>query len=213
MDKQLSFLDTLIDNLQQGLDNLSNIPTQSERPYPGDEAPESKLTLAEKKHVAGLMRVNHAGEVAAQGLYQGQALTARNEKITQQMQQSALEEKDHLHWCQKRLTELESQPSILSPLWHVGSLFIGAMAGIAGDKWSLGFVEETENQVMEHLDNHLEKLPITDKRSEKIIRQMHEDEAHHAQIAREAGAKTLPKPIKKLMGFVSKFMTFTAYRL
>lgn len=212
MNRQHSLIDNVLDKIQ-GLMTQSNMTSGSKRPYPGASEPETHLTHQEKKHIAGLMRVNHAGEVAAQALYQGQALTARHQAITQQMQQSAREEIDHLHWCQQRLAELDSKPSLLSPLWHIGSLAIGSIAGLAGDQWSLGFVEETENQVMAHLDNHLEKLPESDKRSEKILKQMHQDEAHHAHVARQAGAKELPAPIKRLMGLVSKVMTFTAYRI
>lgn len=157
------------------------------------------------------MRVNHAGEIAAQALYQGQSITARNAATRENMQKSADEEMDHLAWCHDRLQELNSHTSVLAPFWYVGSLCIGAVAGIAGDKWSLGFVAETEHQVMKHLDSHLQKIPAKDKKSRQIIQQMHEDEASHADAAIAAGAVDLPKGIKTLMGLMSKVMTRTAY--
>ncbi len=159
------------------------------------------------------MRVNHTGEVCAQALYKGQAATARLPRIRRQMEISAQEEEDHLYWCQQRITELNSHTSFLNPLWYVLSFGIGAGAGVIGDRWSLGFVEETEHQVCAHLQGHLEKLPQKDERSRKILQQMQEDEARHAQTAHQAGAMALPFPVKKLMQSVAKVMTTTAYRI
>lgn len=207
----LSPLDKLLEQCQQALEIISGHSKQGTRDYPAEKTIETDLTTADKKHIAGLMRVNHAGEIAAQALYQGQALTARSDTIKIQMQQSCIEEIDHLNWCRQRIEEMGSKPSLLTPLWYAGSFAIGAMAGIAGDEWSLGFVEETENQVMKHLESHIEKLPIDDQKTKIILKQMYQDEAHHADVARQAGAKELPKPVKKLMTLVSKVMTKTAY--
>jgi ubiquinone biosynthesis monooxygenase Coq7 len=157
------------------------------------------------------MRVNHSGEVAAQALYQAQGFTARSKSIQVSMQQSAIEEIDHLDWCQERLTELGSHTSFLNPLWYSGSFTIGALAGLLGDKWSLGFVVETENQVVAHLESHLQKLPVQDARSRAILEQMKIDEAHHASVAIESGAAELPEKVKKLMRLCSRVMTSTAY--
>jgi ubiquinone biosynthesis monooxygenase Coq7 len=159
------------------------------------------------------MRVNHAGEIAAQGLYQGQALTAKLERVREQMERSALEEEDHLAWCENRLTELGSGPSALAPLWFGGAYAMGALAGAAGDRWSLGFVVETERQVVEHLESHLEHLPEADKKSRAVVAQMRADEQEHAQVAKRAGAADLPAPIKALMRLTAKVMTTTVYRV
>jgi ubiquinone biosynthesis monooxygenase Coq7 len=159
------------------------------------------------------MRGNHAGEVAAQGLYQGQALTARLDSVRQQMERAALEENDHLAWCESRAKELGAHVSYLNPLWYGGSVAIGALAGLAGDKWSLGFVVETERQVVRHLDDHLARLPAQDAKSRAILEQMRQDEGHHATVALEAGGAALPEPIKRLMGLASQVMTRTAYYL
>ena len=181
------------------------------RETPAQGIPETTLTLEEKKHSAGLMRVNHAGEVCAQGLYQGQALTAQLSQIKQQMAQAAEEEVDHLAWCEQRLFELDSQTSVLNPIWYAGSILLGAVAGFAGDKISLGFVAETEKQVGAHLQNHLKKLPSQDKKSQAIIIRMQKDEEYHAAVAIEAGGVELPDPIKQLMRMVSKLMTQGSY--
>ncbi|ARG96229.1 2-polyprenyl-3-methyl-6-methoxy-1,4-benzoquinone monooxygenase [Legionella micdadei] len=185
----------------------------TQRNSPAEKIPETSLNSQERRHVAGLMRVNHAGEVCAQALYQGQALTAQLAHVKTQMDKAAAEEVDHLAWCEQRLLELGSQPSLLNPIWYLGSFFIGSLAGIAGDRWSLGFVAETEKQVTEHLQKHLQKLPAQDEKSKAILEQMHEDEAHHADVAKEAGAAELPLPIKKLMTKVSKLMTHSSYHL
>jgi ubiquinone biosynthesis monooxygenase Coq7 len=157
------------------------------------------------------MRVDHAGEVSAQALYQGQGLTARDPVVREKMQQSADEEIDHLVWCRERLQELDSRTSYLDPLWYVGSFTLGALAGLCGDAWSLGFVAETERQVVQHLDSHLHRLPAGDDRSRRILVQMREDEQHHGTVALEAGARELPSPVRRLMRLCSRVMTTTAY--
>jgi len=159
------------------------------------------------------MRVNHAGEVAAQGLYHGQALTARRAEIRETMRRAAREEGDHLAWCRDRLTELGAAPSVLNPLWYAGSFLIGAVAGAAGDRWSLGFMAETERQVEGHLNDHLGRLPAGGERSRAILEQMKTDEIEHGRTALEAGGAELPGPIRALMRLTSKVMTRTAYRL
>lgn len=169
------------------------------------------LTNEQAKHSAGLMRINHCGEVCAQALYQGQALTAKLPEVRQKMEQAAQEENDHLNWCAERLEQLDSRPSLLNPLWYLGSFSIGAIAGAIGDKWSLGFVAETEYQVVKHLDNHLLQLPETDHLSRAILTQMREDELHHATTAIAAGGAELPHLVKGVMGVMSKVMTSSVY--
>lgn len=181
------------------------------RNSPGDTVEESALSAAQKSHAAGLMRVNHAGEVAAQALYRGHATVARNEDIEQQMQRAAAEEFDHLAWCEQRIRELGEHPSRLSPVWYIGAYAIGAASGILGDKWSLGFIAETERQVCAHLDSHIEGLPEQDKRSRAIVETMRTEEAQHGESAVQAGAAELPRPIKELMRLTAKVMTRTAY--
>lgn len=198
-----------IDNTLQTL--LPPEKRQTTRTNPAEDVVESKLTMNEKKHVAGLMRVNHAGEVCAQALYQGQALTAKLEHTREQMHEAAAEEVDHLSWCEDRLSELGYKPSKLNPIWYVGSFTIGALAGLAGDKYSLGFVEETEKQVTNHLQSHLDKLPHHDQKSQAILEQMKVDEQHHAEVAHHAGAAPLPKPIQQMMKKVSKLLTQGSY--
>jgi ubiquinone biosynthesis monooxygenase Coq7 len=168
------------------------------------------LTTSEKRISAQCMRVNHAGEIAAQGLYQGQALTARDPDIHAKMQCAAEEEIDHLAWCEQRLIELDSHTSHLAAFWYIGSFTIGAVAGLAGDKWSLGFVSETEHQVMAHLESHLQRLPAVDTRSREIVSTMREEEAHHATQAINAGAAELPMPLRSMMRMMAKVMTTTA---
>jgi ubiquinone biosynthesis monooxygenase Coq7 len=184
------------------------------RPTP-DSQPDTKHSLdaAERKHAAGLMRVNHVGEVCAQALYQSQKLVARDPQIREMLEHSAQEEMDHLAWCETRLKELDSHTSYLNPFWYAGSFAIGLLAGLAGDKWSLGFVVETEKQVEAHLENHLEKLPVEDHRSRAIVDQMRIDEIEHGQAALHAGGATLPEPIQKIMQSISKVMTTTAYKI
>lgn len=197
--------------IDTGVRTLLGKPVVTERPNPGKAGAETELSHAERDLAGRLMRINHAGEVAAQGLYQGQALTARLPQVRTQMERAALEENDHLDWCESRAKALGTHVSCLNPLWYTGSMAIGALAGLAGDKWSLGFVAETEKQVVKHLHEHLQRLPETDTKSRAILEQMKEDEGHHATVALEAGGVELPYPIKKLMGVVSRVMTRTAF--
>lgn len=186
-------------------------PAQGARPTP--EAPETDLSEAERQEAARLMRVNHAGEVAAQALYHGGALFARDTRTREMLQRAAREEADHLAWCGSRLTELGSRPSLLNPLWYAGSFAIGALAGLAGDRASLGFVAETERQVESHLDDHLARLPPGDGRSRAILEAMRADEIGHGSTARAAGGVELPSPVREIMRRTARVMTRTAYRL
>lgn len=186
----------------------------SQRPTPGSEAAsKTVLDAQERKHAAGLMRVNHVGEVCAQALYQSQKLVARDPQIKEMLNHSGQEEMDHLAWCETRLQELGSHTSYLNPIWYAGSFAIGLAAGLAGDKWSLGFVAETEKQVENHLESHLEKLPPEDHRSRAIVDQMRIDEIEHGQAAIRSGGAELPQPIQKFMQMISKVMTTTAYKI
>lgn len=171
------------------------------------------LTEEERKHAAGLMRVNHVGEVCAQALYQSQKLTGKTADVRAQLNQAALEEEDHLAWCAKRLEDLNSRPSLLNPLWYLGSFAIGTVAGLAGDRWSLGFVVETERQVEKHLDGHLQELPQKDYASRAIVEQMRADEIAHGEMAKKAGGSELPGIVKKAMEMMSSVMTKTAYKI
>lgn len=211
--RHFSPMDRLIAQIDQGLRTVAGKPLVTERPNPADAVAEGNLTEEQKRLAAGLMRVNHAGEVSAQALYQGQALTARSDDVKTQMERSAQEENDHLEWCEQRLKQLDSRTSLLNPVWYAGSLAIGALAGLAGDKWSLGFVVETERQVEKHLDSHLQQLPAEDAKSRAILEQMRTDEIHHATTALHAGGAELPPPIRVLMKLTSKVMTKTAYRI
>lgn len=186
-------------------------PAHSERQL--DLAAESGLSAAEKRHAAGLMRVNHAGEIAAQGLYRGQAALSRSGSTREFMRRAASEEGDHLAWCEDRLRELDSRPSLLNPLWYLGSFAMGAAAAALGDDLSLGFVTETERQVEGHLASHLDRLPANDQRSRQIVAQMKTDEAAHAQAARAQGAAELPSPLPTLMRYAARVMTGSAYWL
>ena len=184
------------------------------RPTPGSDRQSAVvLDAKEREHAAGLMRVNHVGEVCAQALYQSQKLVARNPEIRQMLDHSGQEEIDHLAWCETRLQELGSHTSYLNPIWYAGSFAIGLFAGLAGDKWSLGFVAETERQVENHLESHLKKLPPKDERSRAIVDQMRMDEIAHGQAAISAGGAALPEPIQGLMQAVSKVMTTAAYKI
>ncbi len=205
--------DKLVMHLDTGLRTVLGRPQTTERPNPAQNVEDAELTESEKDLAGRLMRINHAGEVAAQGLYEGQSLTARLPEVRDKMERAAMEENDHLAWCESRLNELGSHKSLLNPLWYGGSLAIGALAGLAGDKWSLGFVTETENQVVRHLDSHLAQISEKDNKSRAILEQMKEDEGHHATAALHAGGAELPKPIKQLMGLTSRIMTRTAYRI
>lgn len=211
--RDYSFIDHVCLSLDKTLRVLSghNLAKADARANPAVHVIDAKLSVSERKHVAGLMRVNYAGEVCAQALYKGQALTARNHDITRQLEQAGLEEEDHLLWCQQRLQELDSHVSYLNPLWFSGAFLLGLLAGVAGDKWNLGFLAETERQVTAHLENHLTRLPLVDVKTHAVLETMKHEEAEHAHVAVEQGAKELPLPIKKLMGFVSKVMTTTAY--
>lgn len=212
MMRRLSLGDKLLCELDTALRTLITPQHRnSVRPNPGQNVTEQSLNTQETRHVAGLMRVNHAGEVSAQALYQGQALTAQLTAVKTQMTEAAAEEIDHLAWCEQRLRELNSHPSLLNPLWYAGSLMIGALAGLIGDKWSLGFVAETERQVTEHLQQHLKNLPASDLKTKAILAQMHDDEAHHAEVASAAGAAELPFLIKKIMQCTSKLLTKSSY--
>ena len=186
----------------------------AQRPTPGLESgANSALDSEQRKHAAGLMRINHVGEVCAQALYQSQKLVARNSEIKEMLNHSGQEEVDHLAWCETRLKELGSHTSYLNPFWYAGSFAIGLAAGLAGDQWSLGFVAETEKQVESHLESHLTKLPEEDHRSRAIVDQMRIDEIEHGQAALHAGGATLPEPIQKIMQVMSKVMTTTAYKI
>lgn len=208
---------TAVDRLLAGANNaLRTIAAPAGRPArsnPAAGVAEGELDTAERRHAAGLMRVNHAGEVAAQGLYQGHAAVARNEALEQDLQRAASEEFDHLAWCEERLHELDAAPSRLSPLWYAGSFAIGAASGILGDRWSLGFIAETEQQVCTHLDGHLDRLPESDLKSRAIVERMRAEEAEHGAHAKAAGAAELPAPVRALMRFTARLMTTTAYRL
>jgi len=204
-----------IDRLLAGADNaLRTVAAPAGRPardYPAQTIEEPDLSAAERSHAAGLMRVNHAGEVAAQALYQGHATVARDKTIQEQMQHAAAEEFDHLAWCEQRIQELGEAPSRMSPIWYAGAYAIGAASGLLGDKWSLGFIAETERQVCAHLDTHLDGLPAEDARSRAIIETMRDEEAQHGESAVAAGAVDLPGPVKALMRLTAKVMTRTAY--
>ena len=209
--RNTTFLDTVCLQFDKALKTLQGHVTTTERANPADNIAEAELTAAEQKHAAGLMRVNHVGEVCAQALYQGQAFTAKTDKIRQEMQQACAEENDHLQWCQDRLQQLNSRVSHLNPVWYVGSFAMGAVAGFLGDKWSLGFVVETENQVEQHLAGHLDELPKDDLKSRAIVQQMQRDEAEHAQHAASLGAANLPGWITAAMRAKAKVMTTVAY--
>lgn len=200
-------------NLDQALRTLFGRPLVTERSNPAEECVESELPESRKDHVARLMRINHTGEVCAQALYQGQALTARREDVRRSMERSAAEENDHLDWCEQRVEELGGRLSILNPLWYAGSFALGAAAGLAGDKWSLGFVAETEKQVEGHLEEHLAQVPESDCRTRAILEQMKEDEIRHGQMAKAHGGAELPGPVKTAMKLTSKLMTTSVYRL
>jgi ubiquinone biosynthesis monooxygenase Coq7 len=202
-------LDRLLELAETGL-RASFARPASTRPTPGNPAP-APPDEGRRRHVAGLMRVNHAGEIAAQGLYHGQALTARNPATREALRRAAAEEGDHLAWCRDRLDELGSRPSLLNPLWYAGSVAIGALAGLCGDRASLGFMAETERQVEGHLERHLARLPEDDLRSRAIIGQMQSDEAAHGRAAIAAGGAPLPEPVPQLMRMSARVMTGTAY--
>lgn len=209
--RQLTPLDRLLASANNALRTVAAPAGHSARPNPARHVLEANLDFRQKAHAAGLMRVNHAGEVCAQALYQGHAAVARDKSIEAQMQQAADEEFDHLAWCEERIGELGEDVSKLSPFWYAGAFAIGAASGILGDKWSLGFIAETEKQVCAHLDSHLEGLPEEDAKSRAIVEQMRDEEEEHGDNAIEAGAAELPMPVKRLMQMTAKIMTKTAY--
>lgn len=211
--RRISPLDRLVLQADQALRTLSPGAAMAHRPSPATEQPAALLAADQRAHAAGLMRINHTGEVCAQALYAGQALTARLPDVRAAMEEAAREEEDHLAWCDERLQELGAGPSVLNPLFYGLSFAVGAAAGIAGDRWSLGFVEETERQVVRHLENHLGHLPDADVRSRAVIGQMRVDEAKHADTANAAGAAALPFPVRRLMQAMAKLMTTTVYRV
>lgn len=212
--RQFNLIDRVICELDTAVRTIC-VPEKRthDRPYPGNGIEKTVLNKHEKKQIAGLMRVNHSGEVCAQALYQGQAMTAQLHHVRAQMTHAAAEEIDHLAWCEQRLQELDSHPSYLNFGWYIGSWFIGALAGLAGDQWSLGFVAETERQVSDHLDSHLSQLPKKDQVTQTILTKMRQDEMQHAHTAIAAGAADLPLMIKQLMRLVSKLMTHTSYHI
>lgn len=203
-------LDTLITHFDRGLRTLF-APAQTLRPLPGKNEPEADMNDEEKRLSMRLMRINHSGEICAQALYQGQALTARNPEAKEALEQAAWEEVEHLHWTENRVKDLGGRLSFLDPLWYVNSLAIGALAGALGDKWNLGFLAETERQVCAHLDGHLSRLPVQDAKSRAIVEQMKDDEAKHATTAIQYGGAELPPPVKFAMKLTAKVMTGTVY--
>lgn len=208
-----SLADRLIAGFDHALRVCTGTVTDEVRANPARDVESAPLDARERRHAAGLMRVNHAGEVAAQALYEGQALTARDPQVREAMRVSAAEEADHLAWCNERVTELGASVSRLNPLWYAGSFGIGALAGLFGDRVSLGFIAETERQVVAHLARHLARLPDGDARSRRILEQMQHDEARHRDHALDAGGAELPVPVRRAMTAVSKVMTRTAYWL
>lgn len=207
----LTLIDQALLQFDQALRTCVPGSSQAKRETPAQEVADKELGDSERKHAAGLMRINHTGEVCAQALYAGQASTAKLGEVRESMEQAASEEVDHLAWCEQRLSELDSRPSVLNPLFYGMSFGMGALAGLAGDKWSLGFVAETERQVCEHLEDHLEKLPEEDERSKAILNQMITDEKHHGETAKEAGGADLPKPVRDAMSAVSQVMKKSTY--
>ena len=203
-------LDRLIVEFDKGLRTVFAKPANA-RANPAEDLVEPELSEAEKKQVIALMRVNHTGEVCAQALYSGQAITSKNVETTQALNAASLEEIDHLAWCESRITELNGRTSLLNPLFYASSFAIGAIAGAVGDKWNLGFLAETEKQVSAHLAKHLEKLPAEDLKTRVIVTQMQIDEDHHAETAQQQGAAELPDSIQKIMQTTSKVMTTASY--
>jgi ubiquinone biosynthesis monooxygenase Coq7 len=205
-------MDAFIIEFDRALRSIAGSSPKS-RPTPTSSVSDDSLTESQKKHAAGLMRVNHVGEVCAQALYQSQKLYARNPDLRKKLDQAAIEEEDHLAWCAERLGELDARPSLLNPVWYAGSFVLGSLAGLAGDRVSLGFVAETEKQVEHHLDGHLQELPEKDYKSRAIVAQMRADEIEHGQMALQEGGIKLPSPIQFAMKCMAKVMTTTAYRI
>src|SRR5690554_2530847 len=211
--RQYTFFDKLIQHADTALRTLTPGAAQSYRPSPAEQRPVNELTDAEKKHAAALMRINHTGEVCAQALYQGQALTARLPEVREAMEEAAREEVDHLVWCEQRIKELGGRTSLLNPLFYGLSFGIGALAGKISDRVSLGFVAATEEQVCKHLSQHMTSLPVQDEKSKAVLLQMLEDEARHATTALDAGGHKFPLPVKLAMTAMSKVMTKSVYRI
>jgi len=211
--RRLSLFDRAITEADSVLRTITSRGHAAGRPSPSTGHVDSELSGPERRHVAGLMRVNHTGEVCAQALYQGQALTAKLPTVRAEMQQAAAEEVDHLVWCEQRLRELDSKPSVLNPAWYGLSFALGAIAGAIGDKVSLGFVAATEERVCSHLRDHLKSLPDEDRKSRLILQKMLEDEQRHGDKALQAGGTDLPRPVKDVMSAVSKLMTGSSYRI
>lgn len=203
-------IDRLIVSFDRGLRTVF-APAVSVRNVPGEDLPEAELAAADREHAAALMRVNHTGEICAQALYQGQALTARSSGAQAALERAAQEETEHLAWTERRIDALGGRKSLLNPVWYAGSFAVGAAAGLLGDRWNLGFLAETERQVVEHLDTHLQKLPREDQKSRAVLSEMRFDEAQHATNAVQHGANDLPAPARVLMRLASKVMTRTAY--
>jgi len=212
MDRRLTFVDRLLVDAQNALGTVFGAPS-AERGNPAGDRADVVLEEEERRHAAGLMRINHVGEICAQALYVGQAAVARDPATRAGLLAAAQEETDHLAWCAQRLDELDSRPSLLNPLWYGGSYAIGVLAGLRGDGWNLGFVVETERQVEAHIDEHLESLPVADLRSRAILEVMKEDEARHADHAQAQGARILPQPVPTLMAMASNLMKAIAYRV
>ncbi len=210
-DRAYSATDNIVFILDDALCTVFGRPPRN-RPSPAGKHKSAEET-SDKIRSARLMRVNHAGEVCAQALYQAQALTARSDSVRSAMETASREENDHLSWCEERLEQLDSRTSLLNPIWYAGSFVIGSVFGLAGDRWNLGFLAETERQVVKHLDGHLEKLPEDDRRSRAIVEQMRDDEDSHAAQAVNTGAAELPRPVKRLMSLTSKIMTAAAARI
>lgn len=212
-ERHYSPLDRLLVQADTALRTLLPFSGQPSRPSPAIVKPAAELDDAESRHVAGLMRINHTGEVCAQALYQGQALTAKLPQVRRAMEHAADEEIDHLAWCEQRIRQLGSHPSVLNPMFYGMSFGIGALAGLVSDKVSLGFVAATERQVCKHLDEHLLELPAQDQKSRAILEQMRDDEAHHAEAALDAGGYRFPAPVRFGMSLMAKVMTKSTYRI
>lgn len=210
-DRTHSSLDRLMEQFDQALHTVFGPTPRPVRNSPASVKEEIELKAAERALSGRLMRINHAGEICAQALYQGQAATARLPDVRGKMEQAAQEENDHLAWTEERIRELGGHTSYLNPIWYAGSFAIGALAGVIGDKWSLGFVAETEKQVVKHLEGHLQRLPTEDRKSQAILEQMRDDEGRHATVAIESGGAELPEPVRQFMHCTSKIMTRTAY--
>jgi ubiquinone biosynthesis monooxygenase Coq7 len=204
-------IDRLVNELDKGVRTAFGPAPKAERANPAADIEETELSRSERELASRFMRINHAGEICAQGLYQGQAMTARLPHVRKKMEQAADEENDHIAWTADRIRDLDGHTSYLNPLWYAGSFSLGALAGLVGDRWSLGFVAETEKQVVRHLEGHLERLSSEDKKSRAILEQMKIDEGKHATTAIGAGAASFPRPIQKAMKFMSKIFTNTAY--